>query len=254
MLRLSTLGTFTLEDERGQPLDSLLAQPKRAALLVFLAVARPFGFHRRDALLALLWPEMEASRARHALRQALHTLRAGLGPDVIVCRGSSDVGIREGRMRCDARELDRAAARSDRARVTALFRGDLLPGFHLSGAPGFERWLEEERERVRRLVGRMLWQSAQSEEEAGEMELAVEHARAAVRLSPYDEVALRRLLSLLGRAGDRAAALRFYRDFAEELAREFDTEPSPETVSLVEALRGSGPGAESPRAVRPPLA
>jgi hypothetical protein len=38
----------------------ILAASKGAALLTYLAIATPRGFHRRDTLLALLWPELDS--------------------------------------------------------------------------------------------------------------------------------------------------------------------------------------------------
>ena len=76
MLRLFTFGSVNLEGPEPGDFHGVLAQPKRLALLVYLAAARPFGVHRRDALLALFWPDLEDTRARDALNQAL---RGGKG-------------------------------------------------------------------------------------------------------------------------------------------------------------------------------
>src|SRR2546425_9525676 len=80
MIELRTLGVVDLRDRDGRELRAVLAQPKRLALLVYLAVARPRGFHRRDTLLALFWPELEQGRARAALRKAVLVVRQGLDP------------------------------------------------------------------------------------------------------------------------------------------------------------------------------
>ena len=68
------LGTLALQDPNHEALESVLAQPKRVALLVYLTIARPRGFHRRDTLLALLWPEQDEQHARWALNQALRAI------------------------------------------------------------------------------------------------------------------------------------------------------------------------------------
>ena len=59
------------------------AQPKRLALLTYLLVATPRAPRRRDALLALFWPELGEAEARRALRQALTYLRHTVGDDLI---------------------------------------------------------------------------------------------------------------------------------------------------------------------------
>ena len=55
MIELRTLGAVDLRSADGVELRAVLVQPKRTALLAYLAVADPRGFHRRDSLLALFW-------------------------------------------------------------------------------------------------------------------------------------------------------------------------------------------------------
>src|SRR3989475_13326479 len=93
----------------GHELPSVLAQPKRVALLASLAAATPRRLHRRDSLLALFWPELDQEHARAALRQALHGLRHALGDGVLVTRADEDIGIDAEQIRCDVLEFERAA-------------------------------------------------------------------------------------------------------------------------------------------------
>src|SRR5687768_2785242 len=74
ILELRTLGAIELQDARGQTIEKVLHQPKRLALLVYLAVAAPRGLHRRDSIVALFWPELSEKRARNALSKAIHFL------------------------------------------------------------------------------------------------------------------------------------------------------------------------------------
>ena len=64
--------------------ESLLVQPKRVALLVYLVLSRPRGFHRRDRLVTLFWPEHSSEGARAALRKAAYAIRQVLGEDVLI--------------------------------------------------------------------------------------------------------------------------------------------------------------------------
>jgi DNA-binding SARP family transcriptional activator len=75
MIELRTLGGLDLHDPQGRELRVISAASKLAALLTYLAIATPRGFHRRDTLLALLWPESDQQHGRAALRQALHVIR-----------------------------------------------------------------------------------------------------------------------------------------------------------------------------------
>lgn len=144
MIELLTLGGIDLKEE-GRDLSEALVQPKRFALLAYLAVAQPFGFHRRDRLVALFWPELDQEHARTALRKAVHGLRAVLGEDAIIGRGAEELGLNPDRWLVDVRRFEEG----DQDQALRLYRGDLLDGFFISGAPEFERWLETERDRLR---------------------------------------------------------------------------------------------------------
>jgi hypothetical protein len=49
-----------------QPMSASQAlQPKRAAVLAYLMVARPGPLHRRDSLLAMFWPELHSRPLWH---------------------------------------------------------------------------------------------------------------------------------------------------------------------------------------------
>ncbi len=58
-MRLRVLGGVQFIATDGRSLDELIAQTKPLALLAFLVLAEPHGFHRRDTLLGLFWPELE---------------------------------------------------------------------------------------------------------------------------------------------------------------------------------------------------
>lgn len=64
MIRLHTFGALDLRSAEGRELRGVLAQPKRTALLAYLVLASPRGFHRRDTLLTVFWPEFDQERAR----------------------------------------------------------------------------------------------------------------------------------------------------------------------------------------------
>src|SRR6266567_1191841 len=91
MIRLHLLGALELAASDGRDLHPLVAQPKRLAVLAYLA-ARPAGeFVRRDTLLGVFWPELDQGAARRSLRQTLHVIRTHLGNDALNTRGDDDV-------------------------------------------------------------------------------------------------------------------------------------------------------------------
>ena len=72
---------------------------------------------------------------------------------------------------------------------------------------------------------------------SGNLTAAAHWARRNAGLAPESESALCRVITLLERAGDRAAALRAYDEFADRLASEYEAEPSAETRALMRAVR-----------------
>lgn len=237
MIEFRALGPTSLSDEVAGDIRSVLAQPKRVALLAYLAIARPPGFHRRSTLLALFWPEQDERHARWGLNQSLRYLRGVLGASLVQSRGADEVRLDAGAIWCDVVALEEAFNAQRWQAALELYRGDLLQGFHLTGSAEFERWLEDERTRLRGLASRASWALADQLEADGEIEAAAVSARRAIALTTHDETGVRRLIQLLDRAGDRAGAVQIYEDHARRLHEELDVEPAPETRLLIAAVR-----------------
>lgn len=233
-LQLRVFGPIELTGTRRA--ESLLVQPKRVALFVYLILARPRGFHRRDRLVALFWPEHSTEAARAALRKAVYAIRQALGEDVLISRGDEEIALNRDAVWCDAVEFDAAVARDDLATAYDLYRSELLEAF-FADAPGFERWLEVERQVYREAAAAAAWTIAQQHESSQELTLAARWARRVAALAPSDERALRRVLMLLDRAGDHAGAVRVYEEFARRLREEYQVSPSEETIALVRSMR-----------------
>ncbi|HJU89324.1 MAG TPA: BTAD domain-containing putative transcriptional regulator, partial [Gemmatimonadaceae bacterium] len=237
MIRLRTLGAIDLRAADGRELSSLLAQPKRMALLIYLAIARPHGYHRRDRLVALFWPESDQTRARQALSKAVHQLRRVLGENALLSRGDDELSLNDALVECDARQLDEAFAAGDHARVLELYGGDLAVGLFVDDAPDLEHWLDDERSRIRHAAAVAATTLADDAIRRGQAATAVEYARQAAAFSPDDEPVTRLLMAAHVAAGDRAGALRAYEHFAARLRAELDSDPSAETVALAQSIR-----------------
>jgi TolB-like protein/DNA-binding SARP family transcriptional activator/Flp pilus assembly protein TadD len=235
MIRFQTLGSIDLRNDEGA-VASVLSQPKRLALLAYLACARPLGFRSRDTLLALFWPEADTERARNSLRQALHHLRKGVGEAAITTRGERDVGIDSTLLSCDAAQFTAAfeAARFEEA--LAVYRGDFLPGLHVQDAPEAARWIDDERMHLRRCAMDGARRLLNDASDRRDVEGAIRWARRAVAIDPADEPAVRRLVQALADAGDVPAALDAYADLVKRLDADFSLKPSVETTRLVQAL------------------
>jgi DNA-binding SARP family transcriptional activator/TolB-like protein len=249
MLELRLLGTLDLRTPEGLEVRSILAQPKRVALLAYLALEAPGGFVRRDTLLALFWPESTTDSARGSLRNSLSFLRRSLGAPVVVTRGDEEVGIDPALLQCDAVQFIQDLETGKTVKALARYRGDLLPGFFLSGTPDFDHWLDDNRTRLKEHAGGAAWRLAEEAERAGRPDEAVQLARRAVAFCRDEEAAVRRLMSLFGRLGDRRSALRTYEEYAERLRADYEVTPSAETQALHQSIRIAG---GDPTGAQPP--
>ncbi|MGW8268597.1 MAG: BTAD domain-containing putative transcriptional regulator, partial [Longimicrobiales bacterium] len=72
-------------------------------------------------------------------------------------------------------------------------------------------------------------------------------------LVPTDENEVRKFIGALAKAGDRAAAVRFYEKFADLLEKELELEPSEETRAVAEEIRAGG-ASEAPGPPEPSTA
>jgi eukaryotic-like serine/threonine-protein kinase len=213
------------------------AQPKRLAVLAYLALMSGRGPVRRDTLLALFWPELGDDEARRALRQSLHYLRRVLGDDVLIGAGE-ELSVNGQRLRCDAAEFERLIAAGDPTAALSLYEGDFLTGFHVPDVSAeFEEWVDRTRARLRRQAATAAWAGADAAEAAGRPNEAIELGRRGCELEPDQEGWCRRFMLLQDRLGDRAGALRTYDELATRLRRDFDADPSVETASLAKRLR-----------------
>src|SRR5438445_1148119 len=236
MIELRTLGALDLKAADGHPVHSILAQPKRLALLAYLAVHAAGA--RRDSVVALFWPELDTAHARGALRQSLRFLRRELGDGILNGHGDEEVGFEPATLWFDALAFQQACDAGEPARALQLYRGDFLAGFFVNdGSAELERWIEGERLRLRRLAARAAAEVAQRAERDGDLAAATSAARQAVAFDLDDEPALARLIQLLDRSGDRAGALNAFETFRRGLLRQYDATPSPETDARIQAIR-----------------
>src|SRR5438876_11357536 len=218
MIELRMLGRLSLTGADGREVRGLLGQQRRLALLAYLAAASPQGFHRRDTLLALFWPELDQEHARAALRQALHVVRDALGGDAVASRGDEEIGLDFAQVSCDVAAFERALRMGQLEEPLDLYRCALLEGFFISDAPEFERWLETERARLQQAAAGAARALSERSESDTDLTRAVRWTRRSMELAPSDEGLVRHLMTLLDRQGDRAGALQDYEAFVGRFA------------------------------------
>ncbi|HEX2211285.1 MAG TPA: BTAD domain-containing putative transcriptional regulator, partial [Longimicrobium sp.] len=199
---LSLLGTPVIRRD-GAQVTGRAAYRRRLALLAVLASARgrPVG---RERLMALLWPEHPPESARHTLSESLYVLRRELGE--IFAAAGSEVALDPARVESDVAAFEGALREGRRAEAVELYRGPFLDAFYVEGAPEFERWAEEERDRLARAFAGAVEALAEEAEAAGDALGAAAWWRRLAAHDPYSGRVALRLVAALGRGGESAAA------------------------------------------------
>jgi len=213
-----------------------LPSAKTQALLAFLACVR--RRHSRDTLAAMFWGDSDEEAAKTSLRQALTALRKPFDTWLLIERDSVAFNT-AAPYALDVEAFERGAQGDLTARRAALglYSGELLKGFVVRNASGFEEWLVVERERLRHTAAGLLRQVSEADALAGDFESAAGHLRALVAHDPLDEAAHCQLMLLLARSGQRAAGLAQFEVCRSTLQRELGVEPEPRTRQLADRIR-----------------
>ena len=88
--------------------------------VAYLLLSRPGGFHRRDSLVAMFWPNKDEVHGRNALSQALFFLRHELEEGIVLARGDEEVGVDPSRVRSDVQTFQRALEAEEWGEAVAL--------------------------------------------------------------------------------------------------------------------------------------
>ncbi len=233
------LGEIRLVAADGTELHGVLRQPKRLALLSYLAMPQPGVWHRRDSLLALFWPELDSAHARTSLRNALYVLRQSVGQQVIRTRGDDEISIDADAMTTDVGAVWDALREGRAQDALSRYTGELLTGLYPVDSDGFLRWLDTERAHLRSAVAASAIARCGELERQGHVPEALALARRAMDIQRDDETLVRRVMVMHETIADRAGALAVFESYRSRLAADFDAEPAAETVALAGRVRSA---------------
>lgn len=246
-LRIYLTGRVGLEQGVWIDQDELGGRQGRLAFVrLVLARHRPLPI---DRLAEALWGEAFPPTWQTSLRAVVSRLRRTLlpvAPDGILSDGGCYQLVVPGAWV----DIEAAANAVDRAEG-ALRQGDLAGAWSESTVaagiagrpvlPGEDRaWVEQVRTRMRSCDVRALDVLLEVYLADGQYPLALAIARELVTLEPLREAGHRGLMRALVAAGERARALRVYRDLRELLVEELGVEPSHETERLYLAVLRAG--------------
>lgn len=243
-IHLAFLGTSEVQHN-----DQRLAftTRKTLALLIYLVVEG--GWHSREKLQTLFWPDSTLVRGRGALRTTLAYLRRTLAAavpqqDFLLSEGGALGCNPDVHFTCDV-HLVEEAVHSDDPQVwqTAVShcRGPFLEGFSLPDAPAFDDWLTLQRQQWQLQTNRLFQQLVQWQVDRRLIADGLATANQWLTLDSLNEAAYRGLMQLHFLTGDRTAAWQVYRTCQAKLADELGIEPSAETKALAERIRAEVP-------------
>ena len=238
-VRLRTFGGLTIECETAS--DNKPPRPRSLAILALLAAAGPRGMSRAQVL-AVLWPDSPPDRGRHALSQALYTLRGDLGADAVLSGPSLRLDARV--VTSDVDDFQQANRAKRWADAAALYAGPFLDGFTLADAPDFDRWADERRTTLSLDAARAIETVAKELGSEGKFAEAATHWLRLAIGDPLDSRFALGYMEACVASGNRAGALAHGRTHVELLRTELDTEPDAPLAELMIRLRQT----DAPRA------
>lgn len=208
---------------------------KATALVAVLAVTD--RAHSRDALATLLWPDLDRSRARAALRRTL-SVAATLAPALVI--EADRVWLDAQRIECDVHRFRELAGETDVRswqQADGLASAPLLEGFSLRDSADFDDWQLVAAESLRSAHATVLARLAEHHFALGDVSTALDAGRRRVEIDPLSEPAHVALMLLEAHSGDRSAALQTYRKLVRMLDTELGVAPLPETLELYDDIR-----------------
>ncbi len=237
-LRAELLGGLALSwiETEGQAPRALPKLPtaRSQSLLAFLLLHRA-QTHTREQLMAMLWPDRPAPRARRSLSTALWHIRRCLPDPDALQAGSQDVRFAPADpVWVDVEALAAWSARPDFEALEAardLYRGELLEGL-------YDDWIIDERYQAQALHLNTLSRLMTLYAEQGRPAASLDAAQRLLRADPLREDAHRAAMLAYARLGQRAAALEQYELCRRHLRAELRVSPAPETDALWQAILG----------------
>lgn len=233
---------------------------KRAvALLAYLAFNT--GPVPRAHLAAVLWPDVDETRARARLRRLIYTMEGAVGCRIF----SSDndclaliaqlVEIDALQFMHFAREAVAAAALDDNALTEASqwverARRPLLQGIAF-GSDLFDDWLKAASIEHERLLARLLERLIDALGRRGDLAPALELAEVLIAQDAYREPSYVQLMQLHARQGHSAGVEAAYTRCADALRAEFGIRPGPQTEAAYLRLTEDLKRVSSSRVERP---
>ena len=225
-LQITCLGEFALSREKV-PVDLSRIRPQARTVLRILCLNAGRLVHR-ERLAGILWPDLDAPAALHALQVSVSCLRGALQPEGV--SGGGQLLVRQGAAYAlvlgtgstfDLADFDQSlhaaslaksagdslGAAQELRHAVELYSGEVLP------EDGPAEWVSDIRERYRQRAAEAAATLASVELSLGNTAAAAAAATRSVEIDPWRDESWRTLVETFQRLGNPAAAQRAQRKY-----------------------------------------
>ncbi len=220
---------------------------KAVALLSYLAIENTTI--SRDTLTTLLWPDYDEEHGRASLRRTLSVAHSALGRKwlcidprqiSLIQAPGLFVDVLQFRNLIDAAHIPNGedSFRNVQPLMDAinLYRGRFLAGFSLKDSAEFDNWQALISERLDQELHQAFDDLTTQLIQLQEFTTATNYLKHWLQLDPLSEPACFRLMQIYGQLGQRAAAIRQYKEYEILLNEELGIAPLQETIALYETI------------------
>ncbi|MGE5672458.1 MAG: BTAD domain-containing putative transcriptional regulator [Mycobacterium leprae] len=250
-LSVRLLGTFRVT-QGGRDVDLSAARSQKVISLFKLLVSSRGKPLLREQIVDAIWPEADPEAADRSFEVTVSTLRKLLDPlldqPLILRRGRGYLFNPAVTLSVDMEEFtahlsrgqwwwergQTAPAVSEWHAAERLYAGDFL------AEDPYDDWATATRERLKEQYVDLVTHLGELDFQNGHYTEALQRATTVLAEDPIRERAFRLLLRTHAAQGNRWVALRAYRRFQAELARELGEEPTPETQELARRIHDEG--------------
>ncbi|MGE0074350.1 MAG: tetratricopeptide repeat protein [Sphaerochaetaceae bacterium] len=194
----------------------------------------------REELAALFWPDRLSSRAMGSLRTVISEVKSLFQGEFLYSEGNV-LYFDTTQVRCDLVNfrniLTGNPTISGMREAAGLWRGGFLKGFYIDSSSSFYDWQLQEEQKVFREYKQLLRSLYEKEIDNGDLDSALEHARACLSLDSFDEEGHRVVIYIHALRGEKKLALEQYEICRTIMSEEFQTQVEDETQALVQRIK-----------------
>ncbi len=248
MLKIRLLGQFDLKHNG----DSIEIPSRSAQSLIAYLVLNTSISHRREKLAGLLWPQASEANARSYLRKALWQAKKFLGAEESGEENyllADDISISFNPHADYWLDADALGGKPTEAisvekliEAVSAYQGELLPGF-------YEEWVTLERERLKSAFDQKMNMLLSCLVDKRSWNQVVYWGEQWIALGEAPEPAFQALMVSHANMGDMAKVAATYERCVQTLREELSVEPSEQTITLFQQLRGGASIVNYPSAI-----